>query len=473
MVLSIEGAGNCLIRSTRCLVVLWVVALIMASLGFDVPIWGGVFRRQRLVLRNMLLQPRPQSHVVNVHPSMTPIWLTSDAQGRGGLSNTVGVVNVALQMALTHNYTFVFPPIQPPAHGATHQFKNLFAKDARYDNVTRHFNASGRLIESECTDTHVAGTPPFGFTQCPLGRYLLRDDNDGTVWAHPRPSYCFPSQFDIPLMDGSEPFLLRLPFFRASAWHFNYTNTRKQFQDMYHELNARPTLGTEKLGANLGDAQLSSLVTSTLNVKVREPFVEKSVKQSSLIALAVHVRLGELSGRKHFGFKSLPPSFYLAILELVFSIIPATCVDLQVLTDTPLHKDVITLKKAYPQLHVPYHGWSGQRYKTNQKRPGTASDFHSMVHADLLVASNSGFSRLAAVLSRNVVLAPTLATHPLEGFSNILLVESGRDINYTYVNYATLYHVQLQKLVEKFLPVQAAQVLSKCRSKKHRSHRHH
>lgn len=46
--------------------------------------------------------------------------------------------------------------------------------------------------------------------------------------------------------------------------------------------------------------------------------------------------------------------------------------------------------------------------------------FQAQVWATVLVASSSGFSRTAAVLSRNVVIAPVLLSHPLEELPNVI-----------------------------------------------------
>ena len=61
--------------------------------------------------------------------------------------------------------------------------------------------------------------------------------------------------------------------------------------------------------------------------------------------------------------------------------------------------------------------------------------FQAQVWATVLVASSSGFSRTAAVLSRNVVIAPVLLSHPLEELPNVILewMNHGimrRDVNY-------------------------------------------
>jgi|AntAceMinimDraft_5_1070358.scaffolds.fasta_scaffold231719_1 hypothetical protein len=40
--------------------------------------------------------------------------------------------------------------------------------------------------------------------------------------------------------------------------------------------------------------------------------------------------------------------------------------------------------------------------------------------ANVLVASSSGFSRLAAVLNRNTVIAPHVLSHPLHGLNNVV-----------------------------------------------------
>ena len=48
--------------------------------------------------------------------------------------------------------------------------------------------------------------------------------------------------------------------------------------------------------------------------------------------------------------------------------------------------------------------------------------FQAQVWAHVLVASSSGFSRFAAVLSKNTVIAPEVLSHPLAGLRNVLSV---------------------------------------------------
>ena len=40
--------------------------------------------------------------------------------------------------------------------------------------------------------------------------------------------------------------------------------------------------------------------------------------------------------------------------------------------------------------------------------------------ANVLIASSSGFSRLAAVLNRNTIIAPYVLSHPLHGLDNVI-----------------------------------------------------
>ena len=40
--------------------------------------------------------------------------------------------------------------------------------------------------------------------------------------------------------------------------------------------------------------------------------------------------------------------------------------------------------------------------------------------ANVLIASSSGFSRLAAVLNRNTIIAPYVLSHPLHGLDNVV-----------------------------------------------------
>lgn len=46
--------------------------------------------------------------------------------------------------------------------------------------------------------------------------------------------------------------------------------------------------------------------------------------------------------------------------------------------------------------------------------------FQAQAWSNILVASSSGFSRLAAVLSKNTVVAPNLLSHPLHELDNVV-----------------------------------------------------
>lgn len=50
--------------------------------------------------------------------------------------------------------------------------------------------------------------------------------------------------------------------------------------------------------------------------------------------------------------------------------------------------------------------------------------FQAQAWSNVLVASSSGFSRMAAVLSRNTIIAPHLLSHPLEGLEGVINIYS-------------------------------------------------
>lgn len=80
--------------------------------------------------------------------------------------------------------------------------------------------------------------------------------------------------------------------------------------------------------------------------------------------------------------------------------------DVRVITEDPTHRDALRLQQIFAPLEMDLH------LADNAEMRGRAA-FDSMALADVLIAASSGFSRLAAVLSRGAGMAPFLTSHPM------------------------------------------------------------
>eukprot|EP00667_Euglena_gracilis_P015604 EG_transcript_16242 len=305
-------------------------------------------------------------------------------KGMGGLSNTIGYVNTALHHAIERQWPFIFPPIRPQAHHAADHYQNLFAPDSRFQQAVDHFTKKGRFFTPECAQTVGRQLSSEWVHE---GVHLISQTN-ATYYGIARHSavFCFPWEYAHPPVDCRHPGLLQLPLQRSGTFHFNFSLTRPVFQRAYWKMH--PTPG---------------------------PAVDLPGNYST----ALHMRLGDIlqRGMQRFRWKYTPPAFYTAALTLLFAVVPPRCVQLTVYSDKPKHGDVAALKQ---HLRL----WNVTMLVRRRKEKSTmllqADDFHHMAESHILIASRSGFSRVAAALSKGLVLAPALPPHPLVGLAGVL-----------------------------------------------------
>ena len=141
---------------------------------------------------------------------------------------------------------------------------------------------------------------------------------------------------------------------------------------------------------------------------------------------AMHVRLGDVAEpkMKRYKWKYAAPPYFVAAGALLAQALPPRCVSLTIFTDQPQHRDIGTIQN---QLRARHNLTS--RVAAKSERAATerqATDFHKMAAAHVLIVSKSGFSRLAAVLSRAVGIAPVLGPNPLTGLRGMVSVEVPR-----------------------------------------------
>ena len=94
------------------------------------------------------------------------------------------------------------------------------------------------------------------------------------------------------------------------------------------------------------------------------------------------------------------------------------CLRVHVFTDgEPAHPDLQALKRRFPAVHFTVHG----------DEVPEQDALVAMAAAHVLIAGTSAHSRLAAVLSRGVVIAPGgVPMRPLDGLRAVIVVYDGR-----------------------------------------------
>jgi len=203
-------------------------------------------------------------------------------------------------------------------------------------------------------------------------------------------------------------------------WHYNASVTRPKLQDLYYS-SFHNTYQSPKM--------MALLSTDPLN--------------RNKVVVAVHVRLGgspsmrfskvgpgteslKNTSNQSFKEKWMSPSWLLFSLRLVASAVQQhKCLKVHLFTDIThfikegdnkaklkSHPDIAPVLAAFPTLEIQVHG--------SEMAEGFA--FQAQVWANVLVTSSSGFSRMAAVLSRNTVLAPRLLSHPLHDLDHVVSV---------------------------------------------------
>ena len=336
------------------------------------------------VLRPLASPPTPV-------PTTVCGQVTIPAQGSGGLSNTVGYINTALHFALEQGLGFVFPPLHPTTHKGYDKYANFFAADAAYHRVLSHYQKQRRLVLATCHSPALRSLPHVWQVG---DRGVVALDN-GTHYGIAQQSasvYCFPWEYALPDFRCPKGPLVVLPLQKTGTFHFNFTLTRRSLQAAYSRMHPRQAAGT----ADAADAAFR---------------------------VAMHVRLGDVAvaAMQRYKWKYTAPPYFVAAAGLLTQCLPVTCVTLTVYTDQPQHRDISTIQRDLSSRHN-----LTLRVARNSARAAAdkqARDFQSMAVAHVLLASKSGYSRLAAVMSQGVVVAPAVASNPLERLQGIVSVD--------------------------------------------------
>lgn len=271
------------------------------------------------------------------------VCVTVDGHFMGGLSNTVGFINTALELAMQFGSRFVMPEIAPPRHELGNSFRHLFGKHA------------------------FCGAKVRCGTQCNLTR--PNSSFGSHIWMGQRPN-CFPEQLDVSCKHGRGPAKETCRCDRIVTLltehmivHYDYSWTHRWLREAYWQSDAK---------------------------KHHPPQLRRGH-----FDVVMHVRLGDVKGGSVPNIewaKYFPPASYQGLLSAMTKVLPAKCFHLTLVTDgTGSDSDIKTIAESARELNIP-------RVQVHDRETSARAAFKRMTRADVLLCGGSGFSRLAAVL---------------------------------------------------------------------------
>lgn len=273
----------------------------------------------------------------------------------GRLSNTVAMMNVVLRTAVESGATFHFP----------RYYTEYMAKEGFGDI----FGAGEETCDLHEVETYAPICPPGGVKapaskgRCSTNEFLLDVAKHRTIKTN---LLCNCKRAVI--VNGMELF-----------WDHDYSTTHGELRKRYW--HARKPLVLPREGGSSG-------LEATHGKKPQ---------------LVVHVRLGDVENLdtclKRFTIyncrKRLEVEVYELVLSAIRTVLPASCVDINLVTDGKLDSpDIIAL-----QQNLTGAGIAAPKVWTADML-SSAKTFELMTHADVLVFGSSGFGQLAAILAR-------------------------------------------------------------------------
>lgn len=361
------------------------------------------------------------------------LCVSGEGQGGGGLANTLAFANAVFDFALRHNATFLSFPLHVHVHndGTPDEAlaSILLALESRDDTAMVDVNTSVLPASAwHCPDgpvaaatvrTHAIPSVQSSSKRCGIASLRARIGG-GSVPVHTdqKRSFIDTHVDGGPTAAGDAHAAVRLgelpvrwtelvpshstgatsPHPRCAMlilvplahirWHFNYTLTGPALQASYR----------------------SALVAAP-------PPVLSSLAGPSKVAVAIHFRLGDVRSLRHGGGPGIAEKRMAATwpalgLAAVLRVVHGACLHPLLLTDgTDTHANatvaaITALLAGAEAGHVDFPAIQMAPYNT-------VDALHVLAGAPILIASASGFSRLAAVLSQGVVLAPHVPSHPL------------------------------------------------------------
>ena len=383
----------------------------------------------------------------------------------GGLGNSFGLINALLHFVLISEQEVEFAIPRNICH-------NL-GKMLGSSNHTRHISNAAPRISLECDSSQFV-TPDtlcgeqklqWGvFSDRPPGENIgphalwcnslsfTTEGENGMLSGGKHGNRCFPEHLTLPsrkpspVAEGSsECDAIWHVDLKHILWHYNVSITRPKLQQLYYS-SFHKTYQSPKMNILIPQDKMNTgKVIVSAHVRVGSGGAAST--RFSTMGNAHNTTLRDTTVPA-FREKWMSPSWVMFALSLVEDVIRPSCLKVHVFTDIThtlkdkkantilSHPDVAPIVNAFPNtafigkseipLHMHYHSilvshwgnlllWTAHGSETAE---GFA--FQAQVMANVLIASSSGFSRLAAVLNRNTIIAPYVLSHPLHGLDNVV-----------------------------------------------------
>lgn len=313
----------------------------------------------------------------------------------GGLANTMAMINEAMYFMQKHDVSFIMPKIQPPGHDTGSMFEDIFG-------------GQRSTCESKLP-VHVAA--------CPRSSHLWEAPGSGAVGG-----ICDVSEMVVMgacynLFVGGScgcDVVVALKS-HGLSWTSNYTETYQTFSKLYWD--------------GLGESQ-------------------KQVASFPL-ATSMHIRLGDAKELVKNGRgcnKYVPLYQYVQMIHALAEHIDPRCLDVSIVTDG---------NASEPEIVKAQAEWSvvGANSVTvlDATTPADKS-FSTMTHSMINLGGDSGFPRLAAVVSRAEVFFFVIRghdDHPLSFLDGATDMQDTPGRNLATMSQALSSNQHLQKLATK------------------------
>lgn len=295
------------------------------------------------------------------------VCMSVDKSAMGGLANTMGLVNTAMDIALEHNITWIMPSIAPPRHFIDDSFTDMFGKTPSCEERELPlWKASCLKEEVSLVERHGPAIPEdervhygmFGLNGCVATHAAVH----GPYRA--RTSAC-----------GCDVIVAK----QRTAWHFDYSRTGKLLSQLYWAQQGEP----------------QSLIGFDFP-----------------LATVMHIRLGDVEEDWAHRGKFVTGQTLATVVKAfaAASKINPSCLNVTLVTDGDRNDDhVRAVQASWSDLGV-------QSIRVSDISDPVDAAFRDMTHASILLGGPSGFPRFAAVLSRaqvKVFLNPQDRSHPL------------------------------------------------------------
>jgi len=145
------------------------------------------------------------------------------------------------------------------------------------------------------------------------------------------------------------------------------------------------------------------------------------------INVAIHHRLGDVLAhylanstkmRKEWLAKLMSPQWALFSVITLASMLrhPQECLKLHIFTDAQINfPDILRMGEALERLGLDLH--------VHGQNINAKVTLDALIHADVLVAGRSGYSRVAGMLSDNLKIAPSTWSHPVYGLPGFVITD--------------------------------------------------